>query len=200
MGLRECETRGPVAVGCDTYGALHQSLPKEMRPQISINGNKTVEVDYSAYHIRMLYHREGIDFREDPYVVCEGPGMRKEYKAVGLIAINAKDDQSAYGAIRDEFIKNKIPFPAGEKPLVHLVETFKEVHQPIAKYLFSDIGVHLQNIDSDIMDNILMRLLDDGILGLSVYDSVIVDTKYEEDLRDTMEREYEAVMSYKPVF
>ena len=44
------------------------------------------------------------------------------------------------------------------------------------------------------------RGIGNGILGLSVHDSVIVDTKYEEDLRETMETEYEAVMDYKPVF
>ena len=45
-----------------------------------------------------------------------------------------------------------------------------------------------------------MSLMDNGILGLSVYDSVIVESKYEDVLRETMEREYEAVMNYKPVF
>ena len=64
--------RGSFKFGGRSYGALHQSLRKELRPHIHINGNGTVEVDYSAYHIRMLYHKEGIDFREDPYVVCEG--------------------------------------------------------------------------------------------------------------------------------
>jgi hypothetical protein len=60
-------------------------LPKHMRPFIHINGEKTIEIDYSAFHILMLYNQEGIDYQDDPYSVCEGQEMRAIYKAVGLI-------------------------------------------------------------------------------------------------------------------
>jgi len=199
--LHRIFNRNSWKLGGRAYGALHQDMVRRhMRKLILIDGNPTVEVDYSAYHIRMLYHMEGIDFREDPYVICEGPEMRKEYKAVGLIAINAADDISAYGAIRKDFIKRGIPFPAREKPIISLVNTFKKSHQPIAKHLFSGVGLRLQNTDSEIMDNILVNLMDKGILGLPVHDSVIAETKYEGVLREIMEREYERVMKYKPVF
>lgn len=180
------------------YGALHQRIPKHLRPHIQINGQPTVELDYSAYHILMLYHMEGIDYHEDPYLVCEGPEMRKTYKAVALPAINAKDERQAYGAIRDELLKRGIPIPARENPLISLVNTFRNAHKPISKYLCSDIGITLQNIDSKIMNAILMSLMDQGILGLSVYDSVIVGEQYRDILYETMIREYEAVMGFKP--
>ena len=186
--------------GGRAYGALHQNLPKHMRQHIYINGEKTTEIDYSAYHIRMLYHMEGIDYTEDPYLVCGGPDLRKTYKAVGLIAINAKNDRSAYGAIKDELADSGIPLPKIDKPLVGLVKTFRDAHKPIYKYLFSDIGITLQNIDGEIMNNILMRLMDKGILGLSVYDSVIVAEQYEDILREIMVAEYEKVMKFKPMF
>ncbi|MEA1946320.1 MAG: hypothetical protein U9N83_03335, partial [Thermodesulfobacteriota bacterium] len=109
--------------GGRTYGALHQNLPKQMRPHIYINGEKTTEVDYSGFHIRMLYHMEGIEYTDDPYLVCGGPDLRKTYKAVGLIAINAKNDKSAYGAIRDELEARGIPLTKIDKPLVALVNT-----------------------------------------------------------------------------
>ena len=80
-----------------------------------------------------------------------------------------------------------------------LVNTFRDAHKPIYKYLFSDIGITLQNIDSEIMNNILMRLMDKGILGLSVHDSVIVAEQYAEILREIMVAEYENVMKFKPV-
>ncbi|RZB31315.1 MAG: hypothetical protein SRB2_04840 [Desulfobacteraceae bacterium Eth-SRB2] len=186
--------------GGRAYGALHQNLPKHMRQHIYINGEKTTEIDYSAYHIRMLYHMEGIDYTEDPYLVCGGPDLRETYKAVGLIAINAENDKSAYGAIRDELEARGIPLPKIDKPLVALVNTFRDAHKPISKYLFSDIGITLQNIDGEIMNNILMRLMDKGILGLSVFDSVIVAEQYADILREIMVAEYEKVMKFKPMF
>ena len=185
--------------GGRAYGALHQNLPKHMRPHIHINDEKTTEVDYSAYHIRMLYHREGIDYKEDPYLVCGGSDLRDTFKAVGLIAINAEDIRSAYVVIRNDLETRGIPLPKIKKPLVWLVKTFRDAHKPISKYLFSDIGIDLMNIDSEIMNNILMRLMDKGILGLSVYDSVIVAERYADIVREIMVVEYEKVMKFKPV-
>jgi hypothetical protein len=197
--LHRVYNRKSFSLGGRAYGALHQSIPKHLRPCIHIDGQPTVELDYSAYHILMLYHLEGIDYQIDPYEVCEGPDMRATYKAVGLVAINAKDERSAYGAIRNELKDRGIPLPAREKPLVSLVNTFREAHGPIAKYLFSDIGLTLQNKDSDIMNAILLSLMDREILGLSVFDSVIVQTRHRDTLYETMVREYrDAMKGFKP--
>jgi len=60
--------------------------------------------------------------------------------------------------------------------------------------------VTLQNIDSKIMNAILVRLVDHGILGLSVYDSVIVPEQHESFTREVMTEEYQKVMGFKPRF
>ena len=198
--LHRVFTRKSFNKGGRAYGALHQNLPKHMRPYIHIDGERTTEVDYSAFHIRMLYHKEGIDYTDDPYLVCSGKDHRETYKIVGLIAINAKNERSAYGAIRDELEASGIPLPKIDKPLVHLVKTFRETHKQIAKYLFSDIGITLQNIDGEIMNHILMRLMDKDIIGLSVFDSVIVAEQYADILREIMVVEYEKAMKFKPIF
>jgi len=187
--------------GGRAYGALHQDWVRmEMRPHILIDGVPTIEIDFSAYHILMLYHRKGIDYNEDPYEVCEGREMRKIYKAVGLIAINAEDERSAYGAIRKDLIKEGIPLPQRKEPLKSLVSAFRQAHQSIAEYLFSGVGIELQNIDSHIMNAILVRLMDRGVLGLSVYDSVIVQQEHEDILRTIMIEEYRRVMGFMPRF
>ncbi|MDL2124270.1 MAG: hypothetical protein LWX51_14620 [Deltaproteobacteria bacterium] len=186
--------------GGRAYGAIHQNLPKNMRPFIHINGEKTIEIDYSAFHILMLYNQEGIDYQDDPYSVCEGPEMRVIYKAVGLIAINAENERKAYGAIRNELEDRGIPLPSIKKPLVALVNTFRDAHKPIARYLFSGIGLTLQNIDGNIMNAILMKLMDKGILGLSVYDSVIVPKQHEVFTKEVMTEEYQKVMGFNPRF
>ncbi|RZB33809.1 MAG: hypothetical protein SRB2_03645 [Desulfobacteraceae bacterium Eth-SRB2] len=188
-------------LGGRAYGALHQDMVRRhMRKHIRIDSQPTVEIDYSAFHILMLYHLEGIDYQDDPYSVCEGLEKRDIYKAVGLIAINAENDRKAYGAIRQELKDRGIPLPLSKKPLVRLVRTFRETHKAIEPYLFSGIGRTLQNIDGNIMNAILVRLMDRGILGLSVYDSVIVAEQYADILREIMVAEYEKVMKFKPMF
>jgi hypothetical protein len=85
-----------------------------------------------------------------------------------------------------------------KRPLKYLIETFKAKHQPIANSICSDAGIELQNIDSHIMNSILMRLMGMGILGLSVYDSVIVAEEFAEIVRTVMIEEYQNVFGFKP--
>jgi hypothetical protein len=198
--LHRVYSRGLFKYNGRAYGAIHQMMPKHMRPFIHIDGRPIIELDFSALHIRMLYHREGIAYQQDPYVVPGGPELRKVFKAVGLIAINAVNVKKAYGAIRQELNDRNIPLPNFERPLITLVDMFKKAHKPIEKYLFSDAGIWLQNLDSRIMNSILMRLKEHRILGLSVHDSIIVQKEHEGILREIMIQEYEAVMGFKPKF
>jgi len=198
--LHRVYSRGSFKYNGRAYGAIHQGMPKHMRPFMLINGRETVEPDFSGYHILMLYHREGINYPKDPYVVDNRPDLRDAFKVVGLIAINALTVESSYGAIGEELKDKKIPLPAFDQPIKTMVKMFREAHKPIEKYLFSDAGIWLQNLDSHIMNAILMRLMEHGILGLSVYDSVIVQAEHEDLLREIMIQEYEAVMGYKPRF
>ena len=48
------------------------------------------------------------------------------------------------------------------------------------------------------MNAILMRLMDMGILGLSVFDSVIVVEEFAEIARGIMIEEYQKVFGFKP--
>lgn len=187
--------------GGRAYGALHQDMVRRhMRKHIMIDGQQTVEIDYSAFHILMLYHLEGIDYQGDPYSVCEGPEKRDIYKVVGLIAINAEDNREACYVIRRKLEDKGIPLPLSEKPLIRLVKIFRETHKPIEHYLFSGIGRTLQNIDGNIMNAILIRLMDRGILGLSVYDSTIAAKQHSDFLKEVMIDEYTKVMGFKPRF
>ena len=127
--------------------------------------------------------------------------MRDTYKAVGLIAINGDErkPREVIYAIRNELIKRNISIPKSEEDIKTLIKQFKESHPQIADCLYNDKGVHLMNIDSRIMNNILMRLMEQGILGLSVYDSIVVAGQHQDYLNQTMTEEYEKEMEFKPI-
>jgi len=186
--------------GGRAFGAVYQRIPRHLRKYIHINNEPTVEIDFSAYHIRMLYHLKGIDYQDDPYIKCGGEEYRKAFKCASLIIINAEDEKAAMGAIHDELSDNNIPLPKVKNPLRWMVNRFKEAHQPIAEFICEDKGVELQNTDSKIMNAILMSLMEKGIVGLSLYDSVIVASQYEDVLRETMTLEYEKEMKFRPKF
>jgi hydroxymethylpyrimidine/phosphomethylpyrimidine kinase len=55
------------------------------------------------------------------------------------------------------------------------------------------------NIDSKIMDSILIKLMDKGILGLSVFDSVIVAEQHQDCVYELMMEEYKKEMGFEPI-
>jgi hypothetical protein len=124
--------------------------------------------------------------------------IRTIFKIVGLGAINAKNEGKAYGGISEKLKKEGIPLRACKNPLIRLVRCFKEAHPKIAKYICADMGVELMYRDSKIMNAILMKLMGQGILGLSVYDSVIVAEQHYAVLYQLMMEEYKEVMGFKP--
>lgn len=182
------------------FGAYHQRMPSELRGNLTINGEPAVELDYKAHHIRMLYHQEGNDYKEDPYDAFGGTKEeRKLYKLATLAMVNAEDEKHAVKGIRDILRKEDgIKFKLTNADLEPLIERFKEVHPDISKYLCSDVGCELQNKDSVITDAILTRLTDDGVPCLPVHDSYIVPARHEDLLRQAMVEEYEKVMGYQP--
>ena len=198
--LHRVFNNGSFELGGRFYGAFHLRMPKELRPFIRMNDGKTIELDYSAQHIRMLYHWEGNDYRDDPYeALCDSPEERNFYKLLQLIVVNADNEKIAIQAlrqvIRDKGFKCKIR----DKDLYPLVEKFKQAHKPIANYLTSGVGRRLQNIDSRITEFILMELKNLGIPALPVHDSFIVEDKYEGALAEKMNEGYERVMGFSPV-
>jgi len=183
------------------YGAFHLELPKELRSHIRINNEPTVELDYSALHIRMLYHLEGIDYREDPYtVICDSEEERKIYKLAQLIAINSESENKAVMAIRDQLRKNDIIFDLSNKSILRCLDKFKKVHYPIAKYLNTGVGLRLQNLDSRITDIILRAMTNNKIPCLPVHDSYIVKERDKDFLIEVMKESYERIMKgFSPV-
>ena len=183
------------------YGASHLELPKEIRKRhITINRNPTVELDYAALHIRMLYHLIGIPYMDDPYtVLCDSDEERKIFKLAQLIAINALDEKKAIMAIRNEFRKKGIKYDLTNESIGKLLTRFKKVHHPIAKYIHTGKGRELQNLDSQITEIILMDLMNKNISVLPVHDSYIVEEGYQGILAEKMVEAYEKVMGFTPV-
>ena len=121
------------------------------------------------------------------------------YKLVQLVAINSPNMKIALKAIRDVFRRKEIAYDLTDKAISMLIERFRGVHQPIQDFLFSGIGLKLQNRDSKITEVILMRLLKQNIPCLPVHDSYIVETRYKDALEQAMVEEYEKIMGFEPV-
>lgn len=202
------------------YGAFHQVMPKEFRKHININSEDTVELDYSALHLRMAYHLSDLDYDGDPYTVLTNYSNERDiFKLLALVAINAETEQSAIKGFRKNAfeIARKKAFKdsinGGRKKVLteylgieltdasikELLERLRKVHYRIEGFIHSGEGLKLQKLDSQIADGILQRLMKLNIPCLPVFDSFIVPKQYEDILMHIMIKEYEKVMDFKPV-
>ena len=64
------------------YGGIETWMKRELRKYIYINGRKTVELDYSGLHLRILYNMDKLECPADPYVIIENQSeaLRDIYK------------------------------------------------------------------------------------------------------------------------
>jgi hypothetical protein len=186
------------------YKAPHITMPSACRETMRINGEPTVEPDYSGQHIRMLYNLIGKDYRGECYVYPKADEAHKaerdRIKAASLIIINSGNRQEAVRAVHRQCRRKGIQYPKGGRgKYIALVDAFETYHSPIKQFLLSGKGLELQYLDSKIMANILERMVRRNIPALPVHDSVITLARHESFLRQVMVEEYEKVMGFEPV-
>lgn len=168
------------------YGGRWQALPKEERKRIRIDGIATVEADYEAMHIKMLYalHAD-TDYTGDPYLIPghDLPELRDVLKTVLLTSINAESRTQALASLRERYPERT--------NLDDMVEAFLEHHEPIRHCFFQPtLGVELQNRDAAIAERVQLKLGRQGITPLPVHDSFIVASPHEAALRTAMAEAY----------
>ena len=79
-----------------------------------INGDPIVELDFQAFHTKMLYNMEGINYQRDPYQVAADSykfktyRKRKYFKLIGLMAINAPTKTATIRAVITDLKTHKI--------------------------------------------------------------------------------------------
>lgn len=186
--LHRVFNRGSFDLGGRFYGGYWQNIPKiGGRDRITINGEPTIEIDYAAIHIRMLYQEAGKQMVGDPYDIGGRP--RKQVKLALLIGLNARSHLSAVRALADALanfpdIHNRFDAAKG------LLDAVKCKHPDIARAFGSDAGARLMRKDADLAERVKFEMLiASDIVPLSVHDSFIVPASQAGRLRETMERQ-----------
>jgi hypothetical protein len=184
------------------YGGWWQRIPKDWRTKIRIWNSPVTEIDYSGLHIVLLYSKEGITYREDPYIL-EGyeksEEMRSLLKLVLLASINANDKNKALQAVHKDvnFDSDRFGWVKEEGiNLSQVIEAFKNKHSRISDlYFFSGEGVRLQNIDSRIAEHVINHFTHQNIPVLCVHDSFVIQTDKAEELKTVMTHAFNDAIS-----
>jgi hypothetical protein len=174
--------RADFGLGGRFYGAHWQNIGN--RSQLTINGQETVELDYSGIHIRLLYQEAGKEMHGDPYDF----GERWQAKFALLIGVNAKSTTSAVRALADA-LRGKAgindPYDAAKS----LLKAAKARHPDIAHAFGSDAGVRLMHKDAEIAERVMMEMARaTGIVPLAVHDSFLVPSSRKSKLMETMDK------------
>ena len=147
-----------------------QSLPKERRGELLINGEILIEPDFSALHPTLLYAMKGIRLDFDPYDTQEY--ARAHCKLALNVLINASSTRAAVDALmwRGGWTETRCYTEL-------LVDEVAQRNEPIAEYLGSDAGVRLMGIDSGMAVDVMRRCRKEGVDCLPVHDSFLTPAK-----------------------
>ena len=178
------------------YGGWWQSIPKKYRSRLLINGKSTVEYDYSNLHPTILYLREGLEPPVDAYsdiipdvkawILPPEKVMRGAVKKALNAMLNAG--------------KPMIRPPHGFRKKTcnctwkQLSSAILKKHKPIAHHFFSNVGVHLQRIDSDIAEIVMLKFAEMGYPVLPLHDSFILHNGLESVLKKVMREAFDEVV------
>ena len=162
----------------------------ELRQYLLINNKPTIELDYSSLHLHLLYNKEKkvYDDKHDAYTLTGLEHKRAFVKKAILIAINCKSDRYFPQTVANA-LKDHSQFEKGFN-YKNMLKLFKEHHPDIAHYLFTGIGITLQNTDSKISEYIIKRMTNKSIPVLNIHDSFIVERKQQQQLKQVMTKAF----------
>ncbi len=172
-------------LGGRMYGPYWQNIPAGDRKLITLGGKETVEHDYAALHIRLLYQEAEKPLLGDPYDLADWP--RRQVKIAMLIAINARTEIEAVRAIA-LYVFGSL-YRAEQAKATALLRAVKAKHADIAHAFGSDAGARLMRKDSDLAEQVVLDMIRQGVVPLSVHDSYIVPADQGGILEEAMERE-----------
>jgi hypothetical protein len=174
-------------------------IPKEERPYLLINGEPTVELDFSAMHGNMLLNRAGEPCRGDFYerILRElaAKPTRERRDAVKQLTnatfnVNIDGYGGALGGAADEQSGKRLVEILGVRPK-QVYEAILRAYPMLAPYVCT--GKHwewLQTTDSQIMTDVLETLAKMGIVGLPA--------KHADTVKLVMAKCYRNRMGFEP--
>jgi hypothetical protein len=185
----------------------YQNIPKEERPYLLINGEATVELDYSAMHGNMLLNRANEPSKADFYErilvelgVVTTKEKRDAIKQMTNASFNVNRINGYAGAVSrvDMDSGKRLAEVLGIRPK-QVYEAILRAHPKLRPYVCNGKQWEwLQTTDSDIMIDVLETLAKLDIVGLPLHDSVIAAAKHTYILKPIMIACYKKKMGFEP--
>lgn len=181
--LKRIYNNGNFEKGGRFFGGWWQSVPKEYRERLRINGKLTVEVDFSNMHPFILYARKGLQLCNDAYNIEGLP--RKKAKTVFNLLLNKESFKQP---------KNYDPENWEGYEWRDLKDKIIERHNPIKEFFGVGVGLDLQYTDACVAEKIMLHFTNSGYPCLPLHDSFIVHHALKDELIAEMKKAYTEVL------
>ena len=220
--LRRIFSLGSFSNGGRFYGGWWQGLPSEYRKFIEIEGSVTREMDYATLQPHMLYAFVDREPPEDSYIL-EGwdvslrPLIKKAFNQ--LVNSNPSSrNPKQWHRFGPDLDPDPLPVDWGEMSLSQKIKSRRrefekltgrsysdllsdliKFHEPIENDFFSSAWGATQNLDSQIAERVMIKLLDNSppITALPIHDSFIVRRGGEKVLHNAMIESFSEVIGTK---
>ena len=180
--LKRYFTRGSFKSGGRLFGGFWQQLKKVHRENLLIDGDEIEGLDYSQMSPKILYGYCGlVPELEDCYLIEGYENHRKGIKKVFNAMTFSNEPMTR--------------FPKGINSLFPVNTRFKDVsdaiekdHSGIAHMFYTGIGHYLQFMESQILVEVLLKLIENRITALPIHDAVFVGWTHVYKSTEVMEQ------------
>lgn len=152
----------------------YMNIPSIHRPAFTLDDLSTVVLDFRSMHPRLLYAKEGVSLTCDPYTIDDVE--RSEVKAVFTRMLNVSSVTALLGSLEKEYET------VNHEAVLSVVRQIRQQHQPIARYLFpaaKDSSLIAMYLESTLIETILLRSIEAGLVMLPIHDALIVKERDE---------------------
>lgn len=186
-----------------------QTAEKEARKRIKINGEYVTEVDISSIHPNLIAAYNNVDLGDkDPYGVYD-PDLveifkgKDNFRAVCKIAvmcmINCKTKRGSWAALKNHLVKHKdetgLNIPEDDNVFKKVINALVEHNKKVDFFGKETLDFKvLQNIDSEICEQVLLRCKAAGFLALPYHDSWCVGRQYRDQLIEIIKKAWFSVV------
>lgn len=188
------------------YSQTFSNLKRELRKNFFL-GNEVLkgEFDFASLHPRMLFYLSGVNPPDNDlysFELCtelaefSEETQRKLVKIALLVAINSTSYVTATCGFKKEIRKNLTDLSRITDQQLNLIfnNVINDVRfDNIRDYLFTNKGIELQCIDSDMITDSLVELIKQNIPTISLHDSLFFTTRNEDKMKiikSTLDKNY----------
>jgi len=173
------------------YGPYWQNLSKELRKEIKINGQQTVELDFNAMHLHLLYckvNKKLSDYIPEGKDAYELPNRnRKIVKTSFICCINNNCNKDNVNKVVGPEVAKKYPeLFVKNTSYRDILDELGSHHPEVRQFFYAQIGNEVSYMESKVSDYIIGKLTRKNILVLNIHDSFIVSINYKDILLNTM--------------